>query len=711
MNKVCEALGTLTEQCGTIICEGQTSSINGENSSPRRSASVNHSENDSVMNVRESAQCLREKAFCALTAVAKSIMDCVATQQELNDRQVADAMNDSDMDESLERNISLGIGLSPKLSPIKPAKSFEDDNIVDYWQKIEKRKTTLLQPLLRPPSYDLASPISFGINNSMSEEGQQLTQTSTSKQESYDKAFQIIAGESLKKGIDYLIASRLLTSSERHISAFLRIHQSSIDDGILGEYLGEGGVDGDDIDFFNLIRFNFTRATSFVGMNIEQAIRHYLTNCGFRLPGEAQRIDRIISTFSQCYWEDNAGDLKQCPFADQDTVFLVSFAIIMLNTDLHKSHTSSKGKAPKRMTKNEFITNLRGVCQVDKFRDYISMIYESIEASPIAISNQSSEIVKSKQDHGSSSLPFKGQEDLATCMQHWVKSVKPAQEFIRTVAVRNDSFIAVTDSQLEETTRQFFSSIWHLIHAAVNATIDNAHLDRSALSCCLDVLEYSLCAASYLGMTVERSAFSKLLGRVNRFNDLKVSRKDGSREKKEISSNKAKKKGLDFEDINQVRSLTKQLHSSLVVDDKNINTMKQVASQIRNGDILLNDPSRIFIREGDLVKRHQAGRSSTYRFFLFSDVLVYAHKSSQGDYKVHEELPLHLMKVEDGGRGKTKSDGFYIQHPSKSFFVVAASLGEKQQWIDDINDSIQEEVKRKAKVEKSRMDVARRAKD
>ena len=160
------------------------------------------------------------------------------------------------------------------------------------------------------------------------------------------------------------------------------------------------------------------------------------------------------------------------------------------------------------------------------------MIYDSIEASPIAISNHSSGQDKSKQDHGSSSpsLPFKGQEDLATCMQRWVKSVKPAQEFIRTVAVRNDNFITVAEPlQLEETTRQLFSSIWHLIHAAINATIDNAHLDRSALSCCLDVLEYSLCAASYLGMTVERSAFSKLVGRVNRFNDLKVSKKDGSK--------------------------------------------------------------------------------------------------------------------------------------------------------------------------------------
>ena len=317
----------------------------------------------------------------------------------------------------------------------------------------------------------------------------------------------------------------------------------------------------------------------------------------------------------------------------------------MLNTDLHKSYVI-RSKGPKRMTKNEFITNLRGVYNgVDKFRDYIYTIYDSIESSPIVISHSPLQDKKRRYEQGSPSLPFKDQKDFASSIQSWVKSVKPAQELLRTNAVRNDNFATFggqldDEMSLQDLTCQMFSANWHHIHGAINATIDNAHLDLAGLDCCIDVLEFSLCTASYLGMTVERSAFSKLLGRVNRFNDLKV-KKAGVRKDKS-----GKKSSNNFEDIDQVRGLTKELHTSLSVDDAKVETMKEVARRIRNGDILLNDPSRIFVREGDLIKRHQlAGRSSTYRFFLFSDVLVYAHKSpAQGDYKVHEEVSLKVLE-------------------------------------------------------------------
>ena len=94
-------------------------------------------------------------------------------------------------------------------------------------------------------------------------------------------------------------------------------------------------------------------------------------------------------------------------------------------------------------------------------------------------------------------------------------------------------------------------------------------------------------------------------------------------------------------------------------------------------------------------------------------MLVYAHKSTQaGDYKVHEELPLHLMKIEDQGNGSSgaKQHSFYINHPNKSFLVMASSETDRRQWVDDINAAIRSEVKRKAKVEKSRLEAARRAK-
>lgn len=139
--------------------------------------------------------------------------------------------------------------------------------------------------------------------------------------------------------------------------------------------------------------------------------------------------------------------------------------------------------------------------------------------------------------------------------------------------------------------------------------------------------------------------------------------------------------------------------------------MKIVANRIRNGEVLLNDPSRIFVREGDLIKRHQlAGRSSTYRFFLFSDVLVYAHKSSQGDYVVHEELPLHLMKIEDIGiQLKSKQHSFFIHHPNKSFTVITSGKAEKQLWMEDIRNSINNEISRKAKVEAARLKRVKRS--
>ena len=443
-------------------------------------------------------------------------------------------------------------------------------------------------------------------------------------------------------------------------------------------------------------------------------LRHFLTNCGFRLPGEAQKIDRIISTFSQCYWEDNAGDLLKCPFQNQDTVFLVSFAIIMLNTDLHKTHMS-KGKSPKRMTKTEFMTNLRGVYDgVDKFRDYIYSIYDSIESMPIVISTSPTLNKRIKQNNGHSPLPFKDPTDLSSSIHYWVKSVEPVQELLRTFAVRHDSFPSLDDDLIKDVTRQMFGANWHHIHGAINATIDNAHLDLAGLSCCIDVLEHSLCAASYLGMVVERSAFSKLLYRVNRFHDLKV-QDEGVRGEKtsEDSSNQFKSEGVtNFENFAHVRSLTKQLHTSLSVDNAKIKTMKQVASRIRNGEILLNDTSRCYLREGDLVKHHQlAARSSTYRFFLFSDVLVYAHMSKEGDYKVHEELPLHLMKIEDSDSpsSNTKNNSFHIHHPNKSFLVTCSNKTEKKHWMDDINTSIRQEVERKAKIENSRIEAARRA--
>lgn len=390
-------------------------------------------------------------------------------------------------------------------------------------------------------------------------------------------------------------------------------------------------------------------------------------------------------------------------------MFLVSFAIIMLNTDLHKASVGPKGRAPKKMSRNEFITNLRHVYNsVDKFREYLIFIYDSIEALPIAISNTGTSTQKNLRfEHSSPSLPFRDDSDFASSIQAWVRGVKRAQELLRTVAVQHEEVLISSElkdeSVLLELTYEMFSSTWHLFYGLINTTIDNAYIDLAGLDCCVDLLEYSLCTATFLEMPLERSAFNKLLGRVNRFNELKVSNDDAE----SVASKNIDVSQIGFDELNEVRGLTQRMHTSLYVDDTKTDAMKKAAARIRNGEILLNDPSRTFVREGDLTKKHQlAGRSSAYRFFLFSDVLVYAHKSAQGDYKVHEELPLHLMKVEDfegsAVSNKAKKSSFQIHHPNKSFLVVASNPTEKAWWVNDIRNSINKEVKRKARMEGAR---------
>jgi hypothetical protein len=149
-----------------------------------------------------------------------------------------------------------------------------------------------------------------------------------------------------------------------------------------------------------------------------------------------------------------------------------------------------------------------------------------------------------------------------------------------------------------------------------------------------------------------------------------------------------------------------ELHSSLSIDSKLKKDMIRITRHIRNGDILLNDPTRCFLREGDLVKRsNRSGRNVKYRFFLFSDMLIYAEKSSSGQYKIHEELSLHLMKVTDdtNGTSNKKSRSFQMHHPRKSFLVIAPTRENKSIWVRDIQHAMEKDVERKARLEGARL--------
>lgn len=95
----------------------------------------------------------------------------------------------------------------------------------------------------------------------------------------------------------------------------------------------------------------------------------------FRLPGEAQKIDRMMECFAQRYCQLNP-DI----FTNTDTCYVLSFAIIMLNTSLHNPSVKDKP------TVEQFISMNRGINNGgDLPRELLESLYESIRTEPFKI--------------------------------------------------------------------------------------------------------------------------------------------------------------------------------------------------------------------------------------------------------------------------------------------------------------------------------------
>jgi hypothetical protein len=82
-----------------------------------------------------------------------------------------------------------------------------------------------------------------------------------------------------------------------------------------------------------------------------------------------------------------------------------------------------------------------------------------------------------------------------------------------------------------------------------------------------------------------------------------------------------------------------------------------------------------------MVKRCGTGKLVLYRFFLFSDVLVYAHKTTFGQYRVHKQLLLSLLRAVPLPAARE----LVLSHPLKSFTVVADSARARDDWVEAIS--------------------------
>lgn len=73
--------------------------------------------------------------------------------------------------------------------------------------------------------------------------------------------------------------------------------------------------------------------------------------------GEAQKIEKVLEVFARHYSVCNAEAITR-HFNSSDTLFLLAYAVVMLNTDLH----SRSVRSDKKMKLDAFIQNLAGAC-------------------------------------------------------------------------------------------------------------------------------------------------------------------------------------------------------------------------------------------------------------------------------------------------------------------------------------------------------------
>ena len=151
------------------------------------------------------------------------------------------------------------------------------------------------------------------------------------------------------KGLAFLEERGHFKHEPREVAKFLHQFRDSLDKTVIGDFLGKEKEYKD--GFCVRVLHEYIDMMQFAGMKFDDAIRHFLS--GFRLPGEAQKIDRMMEKFAERYCTENPKSV----FPSPDTAFVLAFSIIMLNTDAHNPAIT----ADRKMTREGFRRQVEGI--------------------------------------------------------------------------------------------------------------------------------------------------------------------------------------------------------------------------------------------------------------------------------------------------------------------------------------------------------------
>ncbi|KAG4964167.1 hypothetical protein JHK85_039142 [Glycine max] len=269
------------------------------------------------------------------------------------------------------------------------------------------------------------------------------------------------------KGIEFLISNKKIGCSPEQVALFLK-NTAGLDETKIGDYLGERE------EFSLKVMHAYVDSFNFKGMDFGEAIRFFLQ--GFRLPGEAQKIDRIMEKFAERYCKCNPSS-----FSSADTAYVLAYSVIMLNTDAHNNMVKDK------MTKADFVRNNRGIDDgKDLPEEYLGALYDQIVKNEIKM-NADSSAPQNKQANSFNRLLGLEVGHMNDCLEYSGGSV----------------YHVVTDVAI---LRFMVEVCWGPMLAAFSVTLDQSD-DRVATSQCLQGFRHAVHVTAVMGMQTQRDAF------------------------------------------------------------------------------------------------------------------------------------------------------------------------------------------------------------
>ncbi|XP_071512604.1 brefeldin A-inhibited guanine nucleotide-exchange protein 1 isoform X2 [Panulirus ornatus] len=287
-----------------------------------------------------------------------------------------------------------------------------------------------------------------------------------------------------RRGLAFLQAQGLLGPTPEDIANFFH-DDDRLDKTQVGNFLG----DPDPINKEAMCAY--VDQMDFHDRDFVPALRMFLE--GFRLPGEAQKIDRLMEKFASRYCECNA---NLGLFASADTAYVLAFSIIMLTTDLHSIQVKNK------MTKEQYIKMNRGINDSkDLPAEYLSSIYDEIAGNEIKMKATSTKLGKQA---------VANEKKRKTLFNLEMETISLTAKSLMEAASHVDATFTLATHV--EHVRPMFKMAWTPFLAAFSVGLQDCD-DADVASLCLDGLRCAIRITCIFHMTLERDAFVQCLAR------------------------------------------------------------------------------------------------------------------------------------------------------------------------------------------------------